>query len=134
MAAWVAHSTIPNVHPPGVEAYLVLWYKVFGYSIPVTRVAMLAGRGGGLAADISAGDRLEPGHGRRSRLLAAACFCCSPLFYMQSFMAQLDMPAMVFTLLALLFFIKRQYVWAAARASCWCSMKETGMVTPLVSS
>src|SRR5665213_2461563 len=38
---WVARSTVPNVHPPGVEVYLVLWYKVFGYSIPVTRVAML---------------------------------------------------------------------------------------------
>src|SRR5581483_9075361 len=39
--AWIAHSTIPNVHPPGVEAYLVLWYKLFGFSIPVTRLAML---------------------------------------------------------------------------------------------
>ncbi|HEY7212859.1 MAG TPA: hypothetical protein VH477_21455, partial [Bryobacteraceae bacterium] len=35
--AWVAHSTIPNVHPPGVEAYLVVWYKLFGFSIPITR-------------------------------------------------------------------------------------------------
>ena len=40
--AWVAHSTLPNIHPPGVEAYLVLWYKLFGYSIPLTRFAMLA--------------------------------------------------------------------------------------------
>lgn len=39
--ALVARSTVPNVHPPGVEAYLVLFYKVFGYSIGVTRVAML---------------------------------------------------------------------------------------------
>src|SRR5690242_6251798 len=39
---WVAHSTLPNLHPPGVAAYLVLWYKLFGYSIPITRVAMLA--------------------------------------------------------------------------------------------
>src|SRR5690349_13699868 len=27
--SWVAHSTVPNIHPPGVEAYLVLWYKLF---------------------------------------------------------------------------------------------------------
>lgn len=39
--SWVAHSTLPNVHPPGVEAYLVVWYKIFGYSIPITRIAML---------------------------------------------------------------------------------------------
>ncbi len=42
--AWIAHSTTPNVHPPGVEAYLVLWYKLFGFSIPLTRVAMLRAR------------------------------------------------------------------------------------------
>ncbi len=46
--AWVAHSTLPNIHPPGVEAYLVLWYKVFGYSILVTRIAMLMLAGLGL--------------------------------------------------------------------------------------
>src|SRR6201996_247758 len=39
--AWIAHSTIPNVHPPGEEAYLVLWSKLFGFSIALTRVAML---------------------------------------------------------------------------------------------
>ncbi len=44
---WVASSTIPNVHPPGVEVYLVLWYKLFGYSIAVTRVAMLTLGGSG---------------------------------------------------------------------------------------
>src|SRR5579875_2469492 len=30
--SWIAHSTTPNVHPPGVEVYLVLWYKLFGDS------------------------------------------------------------------------------------------------------
>src|SRR5689334_6317996 len=39
--SWVAHSTLPNIHPPGVEAYLVLWYKLFGYSVAITRIAML---------------------------------------------------------------------------------------------
>src|SRR5271156_1980375 len=46
--AWVAHSTLPNVHPPGVEVYLVFWYKLFGYSIPITRFAMLMLAGVGL--------------------------------------------------------------------------------------
>src|SRR5436309_14734393 len=45
---WVAHSTTPNVHPPAVEAYLVVWYKLLGFSIPVTRVAMLVLAGWGL--------------------------------------------------------------------------------------
>jgi len=41
---WVARSTVPNVHPPGVEAVLALLYKVFGYSIPLTRIVMRCGR------------------------------------------------------------------------------------------
>ena len=40
----------------------------------------------------------------------------SPLFYTQSMMAQLDMPAMVLTLLVLLLFIKQEYGWAALAA------------------
>ena len=40
--AWVPHSTVPNVHPPGVMAYLAVVWRLFGYSIPATRVAMLA--------------------------------------------------------------------------------------------
>src|SRR5690242_6286920 len=39
--AWVPHSTVPNVHPPGVMAYLALVWRVFGYSIPATRASML---------------------------------------------------------------------------------------------
>ena len=40
--AWVPHSTVPNAHPPGVMAYLASVWHVAGYSIPVTRSAMLA--------------------------------------------------------------------------------------------
>src|ERR1700733_10780465 len=39
--AWVPHSTVPNAHPPGVMAYLAVVWKIFGYSIPATRAAML---------------------------------------------------------------------------------------------
>src|ERR1700729_1254847 len=34
-------STLPNVHPPGVMAYLTAWWSLFGFSIAATRVAML---------------------------------------------------------------------------------------------
>src|SRR5947207_451516 len=40
--AWIPRSTVPNVHPPGVMAYLASVWSVTGYSIAVTRVAMLA--------------------------------------------------------------------------------------------
>src|SRR5258708_4038433 len=40
--SWVPHSTVPNIHPPGVMAYLALVWRIFGYSILITRFAMLA--------------------------------------------------------------------------------------------
>src|SRR5277367_2571973 len=39
--AWIPVSTAPNVHPPGVMAYLAVVWSLFGYSILVTRIAML---------------------------------------------------------------------------------------------
>src|SRR5580700_4705880 len=41
VGAWIPVSTIPNVHPPGVMAYLAFIWSVFGYSIVATRLAML---------------------------------------------------------------------------------------------
>src|SRR5580658_4019672 len=40
--AWIPHSTVPNAHPPGVMAYLALVWRMAGYSIPATRLSMLA--------------------------------------------------------------------------------------------
>src|SRR5271154_1642265 len=37
----VAHSTLPNVHPPGVMAMVALTWRIFGVSIVAARVAML---------------------------------------------------------------------------------------------
>src|SRR5579859_3718954 len=48
---WVPVSTIPNIHPPGLMAYLSVIWKIFGFSIPATRVAMLlVAAAGGLAS------------------------------------------------------------------------------------
>ena len=40
--AWVPHSTLPNVHPPGVMLLLAGVWKIFGYSIVSARLTMLA--------------------------------------------------------------------------------------------
>src|SRR5581483_138757 len=93
--AWVAHSTIPNVHPPGVEAYLVVWYKLFGFSIPVTRFAMLLVAGAGLTFTFLLAIELSADAPGAPALLPPLLLLASPLFYTQSMMAQLDMPAMV---------------------------------------
>ncbi len=129
---WVARSTVPNVHPPGVEVYLVLWYKLFGYSIPVTRVAMLLLAGGGLLATFLLAIELSKGTRGAPAFWAPLLLLASPLFYTQSFMAQLDMPAMVLTIITLLLFLRGR-IWESAVASIvLVLLKETGLVTPFV--
>ncbi len=129
---WVARSTVPNVHPPGVEVYLVLWYKLLGYSIPVTRVAMLLLASAGLLITFLLAIELSRGTKGAPAFLPPVLLLVSPLFYTQSMMAQLDMPAMVFTLLALLLFLRNRYALAAAASVLLVLSKETGLVVPFV--
>src|SRR5579875_2505337 len=79
--SWIAHSTVPNVHPPGVEVYLVLWYKLFGYSIPVTRVAMLLLAALGLLLTFLLAIRLSRGTRGAPAFLPPLLLLISPLFY-----------------------------------------------------
>ena len=129
---WVAHSTLPNVHPPAVEVYLVIWYKLFGFSIPVTRVAMLMLAGAGLLFTFLLAIELSREADGAPAFLPPLFLLFSPLFYMQSMMAQLDMPAMVFTLLALLLFLKEKYLAAALTCVVLVLTKETGIVVPAI--
>lgn len=130
--AWVAHSTAPNVHPPGVAAYLAAWYATFGYSIELTRVAMLLLAGVGLLLTFLLAIELSQGTEGAPAFVPPLLLLASPLFYTQSMMAQLDMPAMVFTLLALLLFVRHKYSAAVAASVALVLVKETGLVVPLV--
>jgi hypothetical protein len=130
--ALVPHSVIPNVHPPGVEAYLVLFYKVFGFSSEVTRSAMLLMAAAGLMLTFLLAIELSKGAKGAPAFLPPVFLLASPLFFTQSMMAQLDMPCMVFTLLALFFFIKQEYAWAAGACVIAVLVKETAIVTPFV--
>jgi hypothetical protein len=130
--SWVAHSTLPNIHPPGVEVYLVLWYKVFGYSIVVTRIAMLCLAGVGLLGTFLLAIELSRNAEGAPAFFPPLLLMLSPLFFMQGMMAQLDMPAMVGTVLALLFFVKGKHAGAAATCVALVLAKETGLVVPAV--
>ena len=55
-----------------------------------------------------------------------------PLFYTQGMMAQLDMPAMLFTVLALLLFCLDRHAAAAAACTALVLAKETGALLPLI--
>ncbi len=130
--AWVPHSTVPNAHPPGVLAYLAAVWKVFGYSIPATRAAML------LLASLTAlftfllAIQLCRGLRGAPALVPLLLLLLDPLFYMQSMMAQLDMPAMLFTVLTLLLFLEDRHIAAALSSTALVLCKETGALLPLI--
>ncbi len=129
---WVPHMTVPNAHPPGVMAYLAAFWSLFGYSVEATRAAML------LAASFAAllTFLLAARMCRRVRgapaFAAVAFLLVSPLFYTQSMLAQLDMPAMLFTVWALLLFFENRFAASATACVALVLVKETGAVVPAV--
>jgi 4-amino-4-deoxy-L-arabinose transferase-like glycosyltransferase len=128
--AWIPHSTVPNAHPPGVMAYLALVWRIAGYSITATRLSMLA-----LAAATVICTFFLAGELARERtpaILASVFLLADPLFYTQSMLAQLDMPAMLFTVLGLLLFLADRHAAAAAACTALVLAKETGALLPLI--
>ncbi|HEY4365401.1 MAG TPA: glycosyltransferase family 39 protein [Bryobacteraceae bacterium] len=125
--SWVTHSTLPNVHPPAVMALLALVWHIFGYSIASARLAMLAVAAAGSVFAYLLARRLGA-----PALLSTLFLLATSLFYIQSMMVLLDMPAMALTALALLLFLDNR--WAASAAACILLVltKETALTTPLV--
>src|SRR5579884_1711575 len=130
--AWVPHSTEPNIHPPGVMAYLAAVWRVFGYSIAATRLAMLALASFGVLFTFLLAIRLCEGRAGAPAFFAVLLLLCDPLFYMQGMMAQLDMPAMVFSTLGLLLFLRERHGAAAIACTAAVLAKETSLVLPAV--
>ncbi len=124
----IPQSTLSNAHPPLVMAWLALAWRVFGYSTLVTRTAMLA---------LSAFSLL--GLFRLSRIAAnlpvawatTALVAIYPVYFTQSSMAQVDLPAAGFTFWALAAYIEdrpwKQVLWFSLAALA----KETAILAPL---
>jgi hypothetical protein len=132
----IPQSTPSNAHPPLVMAWLALAWRVFGYSTLVTRTAMLA---------LSAFSLL--GLFRLSRIAVnlpvawatTALVALYPVYFTQSSMAQVDLPAAGFTFWALAAYIeghtaahKEDRPW---KPVLWFSLaalaKETAILAPL---
>jgi hypothetical protein len=130
--AWIPHSTVPNVHPPAVMAYLAAFWSVAGCSPLATRIAMLLLAsvailvGFLLAIELCRNVRGAPA------FMAVILLCASPLFFAQAMLAQLDMPAMLFTCLALLLFVQHRTRLAAMVCVVLVLVKETGLIVPLL--
>ena len=124
----IPQSTLSNAHPPLVMAWLALAWRVFGYSTLVTRTAMLA---------LSAFSLL--GLFRLSRIAAnlpvawatTMLVAIYPVYFTQSAMAQVDLPAAGFTFWALAAYIEdrpwKQVLWFSLAALA----KETAILAPL---
>ena len=128
--AWIPHSTVPNAHPPAVMGYLALVWRIAGYSIAATRTAMLALAAATVIFTYFLARRLS---GIQTAAMFAVLFLLvDPLFYTQSMLAQLDMPAMLFTVLGLWLFLADRHMAAAAACTALVLSKETGALLPLI--
>jgi 4-amino-4-deoxy-L-arabinose transferase-like glycosyltransferase len=128
----VAHSTLPNVHPPGVMAIVALTWRIFGFSITAARVAMLVVASAGLLFAYLLAVRLCRGVAGSPAIVAVLFLMATPIFFSQSEMILLDMPAMTFTTLALLLFLDERYAACAAACTALVLIKETSISTPMV--
>jgi 4-amino-4-deoxy-L-arabinose transferase-like glycosyltransferase len=128
--AWIPVSTLPNVHPPGVMAYLAAWWSIFGFSIVATRVAMLLIAALGALVTFLLAIEMSRGANGTPAFAALVLLCLSPLFFAQSMLAQLDMPAMSLSILALLLFLQDRFRASAIACTVLVLIKETGAVAP----
>jgi 4-amino-4-deoxy-L-arabinose transferase-like glycosyltransferase len=130
--AWIPHSAAPNVHPPGLMALLALAWRAAGFSILATRLTMLLLASAGALFSFLLAIRLARGTAGAPAFAAVLFLLATPLFFTQSMLAQLDLPAMVFTALALLLFLEGRLAASAAACTAAVLMKETAISTPLV--
>jgi hypothetical protein len=124
----IPQSTPSNAHPPLVLAWLALAWRVAGYSTLVTRTAML-----GLAAFSLLGlFRLARTAANLPVAWATtALVAIYPVFFTQSSLAQVDLPAAGFTFWALLAYLEdrpwKQVLWFSLAALA----KETAILAPV---
>jgi hypothetical protein len=130
----IPYSTPSNAHPPMVMAWLALAWKIFGQSQIVTRIAMLL---------IAAFSLL--GFFRLARTIANSTVAgCStmlvavyPVFFAQSSLAQVDLPAAGFIFWGLESYFRNGHMGARASSPVliWFSLaalaKETAILIPI---
>lgn len=100
--SFVPHSTLSNAHPPLVMAYLALAWKLFGFHIPVARVAMLAVSAFALTGLFRLAERVQ---NARVAVATVLCTAAYPVFFAQSTLAHLDMMVAALTLWALVLYL-----------------------------
>ena len=124
----IPHSAPSNAHPPLVMMYLAAWWKVAGFSIPVTRVAMLA-----LASLALLGVFRLARTVANTEVAIASTICTAlyPVFFSQSTMALIDLVAAGFALWGLSFYLENRLGASIAWFSLAVLTKETAVLVPV---
>jgi hypothetical protein len=123
----IPYSTPSNAHPPLVMAWLALAWKVFGQSPSVARIAMLA-----LAAFSLTGFFRLARSISNDVVASAATFLVAvyPVFFAQSSLAQVDLPAAGLIFWGLEAFFRKQRTGIAIWFSLAALAKETAILVP----
>src|SRR5262249_4533130 len=124
----IPHSTPSNAHPPLVMAYLALCWKIAGFSIPVTRTAMLMVAAFALLGLFQLARRIA---NVKVAVAAGVCTGLYPPFFTQSSLAHVDLAAAGIIFWALKAYVEERY-WVT---TVWFSLaslaKETAILVPL---
>lgn len=124
----IPHSTPSNAHPPLVMAWLALVWKLFGQSPLVTRIAMLALAAFSLAGFFRLARTLS-----KHVVAGAATFLVAiyPVFFAQSSLAQVDLPAAGLIFWGLGAYFRKQRIAVAIWFSLATLAKETAILVPV---
>jgi hypothetical protein len=128
----IPYSTLTNAHPPLPAIYLAIWWKLFGFSPPVTRIAMCFMA----AIALTAVWKIAQLTTRRASVAFATALLTAvyPVFFAQSSLAHADLSAAAATLWAIAFLLERsrRSAWLAVLCFSLAALcKETAIVTPL---
>src|ERR1041385_4443163 len=100
--SFIPHSTLSNAHPPLVMSYLALAWKLFGFQIEVTRVAMLLVSALALTGLFRLAERVSNARVAAATVITTALY---PVFFAQSSLAHLDMTAAALTTWGLVLYL-----------------------------
>jgi 4-amino-4-deoxy-L-arabinose transferase-like glycosyltransferase len=121
----VPQSTLTTGHTPLVSVCLALAWWMFGFSPLISRLTMVAFAAGTLVALYALGRAVAE---RETAFWACILLALSPLFFAQSTLAFLDLPAAFTTTLAVWALLRRHMAWFAMAASLAVLTKETAIV------
>jgi len=124
----IPHSTLSNAHPPLLMLWLAFWWKFSAFTPAVTRFAML------LVASFTLLGVWRLARSVANAQVAVATGVCTalyPVFFAQSSLAQLDIPAAAFTIWGLAMYFERRITAAVVFFALAPLAKETALIAPL---